>query len=191
MKLILIDGGPASGKNTLGKLLVKKLSGLGEKYVLLDLDAYVENYNPKWIWETDKQKEKDQKNARIDFGNDIGKYLKKNYNVIAIGERFLTIENIRSFISKISAKCTIYLYHLDVPFELRKMRLHLRGPHSLIDLEQDQKDRDAVIKWPGYVYKNINSSGEDVENLLRLIQKGSGLIKFDEAHLKYEFGKTR
>lgn len=177
MKLILIDGGPASGKNTLGKLLVKKLLGAGEKSVLLDLDTYVENYNPKWIWETDEQKEKDQKDARIDFSDDLDRYLKKNYTVIAIGERFLTIGDVKNLISKISTKCTVYLYHLDVPLKLRKTRLHLRGPHSLIDLEQDQKDRDAVLEWPGYVYKNISSPEEDAENLLRLIQIGSGLIK--------------
>ncbi len=179
MKLVLIDGGPASGKNTLGKLLVKKLSGLGEKVILLDLDTYVENYNPRWIWETEKQKEEDQKNARIDFGDDIDRYLKKNYNIIAIGERFLATGDVRNFISKISTKCTVYLYHLDAPLGLRKTRLHLRGPHSLIDLEQDQRDRDAVEKWPGYVYKNISSPEEDAENLLRLIQGGSGLIKLD------------
>jgi shikimate kinase len=179
MKLILIDGGPASGKNTLGELLVKKLLGLGEKAILLDLDNYVEQYNPKWIWETDEQKEKDQKNARINFSKDITKYLKENYDVIAIGERFLTMEDARSFISKISTKCVVYLYHLSAPFELRKKRLHSRGPHSLIDLEKDQKDRDVVKEWPGYVYENINSPEEDAENLMRLIQNGQGSINLD------------
>jgi len=37
MKLILLDGGPACGKNTLGALLVEEFSKKGEKAVLLDL----------------------------------------------------------------------------------------------------------------------------------------------------------
>ena len=64
MELILIDGGPASGKNTLGELILYKFQELGEKTVLLDLDTYVEKLNPRWIWESDQQKESDQLNAR-------------------------------------------------------------------------------------------------------------------------------
>ena len=41
-----------------------------------------------------KTKEKDQKNARINFAKDIDKHLRDNFVVIAIGERFLTKENI-------------------------------------------------------------------------------------------------
>jgi uridine kinase len=64
MKLILIDGGPASGKNTLGDLVVKEFNNFKENAVLLDLDTYIEKFNPKWIWTDEKQKEKDQQNAR-------------------------------------------------------------------------------------------------------------------------------
>lgn len=42
MRLILIDGGPASGKNTLRSLLVIKLKTQKENTVLFDLDTYVE-----------------------------------------------------------------------------------------------------------------------------------------------------
>jgi shikimate kinase len=176
MKLILIDGGPAAGKNTLGKLLVEKFLDLGEKATLLDLDTYVERYNPKWIWENEGQKQLDQKNARIDFGKDISEHLKENDVVVVIGERFLTIEDVHNFISKISVARSVYLYHLSVPFELRKKRLHDRGPHSLIDLAKDQKERDNVKEWPGYVYQNINSPEMDAENLIKLIQDDQGLI---------------
>ena len=74
MKLILIDGGPASGKNTLGKLLVDQFNKNGEKAILLDLDSYVEEFNPKWIWESKEQEEKDHLNARVNFVKDINKY---------------------------------------------------------------------------------------------------------------------
>ena len=58
MKLILIDGGPASGKNTLGSLLVQKFQKQSNKAILLDLDTFVEELNQTWIWD-DKQKEKE------------------------------------------------------------------------------------------------------------------------------------
>jgi hypothetical protein len=173
MKLILIDGGPASGKNTLGELLISKL---GEKSILLDLDTYVEQYNPKWIWDTEETKEKDQMNARVDIVSDVNKYLKEDYNIIVIGERFLSISDVNKFMTDIQTVCTVYLYHLSVPFELRERRLHLRGPHSLIDLKKDQHDRDVIKVWPGYVYENINSPEIDATNLHQLIKNDEGLV---------------
>jgi hypothetical protein len=177
MKLILIDGGPASGKNTLGELLVKKLSGLRRKAVLVDLDTYVERYNPKWVWINDEQKEHDQLNARVDFSRDMSRYLNEGIDVVAIGERLLTSEDMKNLTSKVTADCMVYLYHLNVPFTLREKRLHARGPHSLIDLENDQRDRDVIKEWPGYVYANTHSPEDDAENMFSLIQQDKGLIE--------------
>jgi len=61
MKLILFDGGPASGKNSLGFILVQKFQKVGSKAILLDLDVYVEKYNPFWVWESKKKQEEDKK----------------------------------------------------------------------------------------------------------------------------------
>lgn len=179
MKLILTDGGPASGKNTLGTLLIDKFRKHGEKAILLDLDNYVEDFNPKWIWENKQQEEKDQSNARVNFIKEINKYLKDNFIVIAIGERFLTKEYVTQFINQLEITCSVYLFHLSVSLALRKQRLHQRGPHTLIDLEKDQKERDAIKNWPGYVYDNINSPQEDADNLYKLIQENKGLIQLN------------
>ena len=176
MKLILIDGGPASGKNTLGNLLIRKFQEQDIKTILLDLDTYVEKINPSWIWDNDQQKEKDQLNARLNFAKDIDKYLEEEFVVIAIGERFLTKDDITRFVSRLRTTFPIYLYHLNVSFALRKQRLHRRGPHILIDLEKDQNDRDAIKDWPGFVYENINSELTDARNLFELIRDGKGLI---------------
>ena len=176
MKLILIDGGQASGKNTLGELLIEKFQIKGEKVILLDLDQYVEAFNPRWIWENKEQEDKDQLNARIKFAKDIDKYLKNNFNIIAIGERFLTKDDVEKLTNRLEITSSAYLYHLSVPFNLRKGRLHQRGPHTLIDLEKDQKERDLISDWPGYVYENINSPEEDSENLYQLIQANKGLL---------------
>lgn len=178
MKLILIDGGPASGKNTLGRLLVEKFQKRGEKALLLDLDQYVEEFNPKWIWENKKQEESDQLNARINFAKDIDKHLKNNFSVIAIGERFLTRDSVVKLTSRLGTASSVHLYHLSIPFNLRKERLHQRGPHTLIDLVKDQKERDLINDWPGYVYENINSPDKDAENLYKLIQDNKGLLNF-------------
>jgi len=175
MKLILIDGGPASGKNTLGELLVSKLQELGAKAILLDLDTFVERYKPDWVWENKEQEENDQIKARVNFHNEINKYLQEGWDVIAIGERLLTKSSVNNLVSKITTNCSVYLFHLTVQFIIREHRLHSRGPHSLIDLEKDQKDRDAVKEWPGYIYENINSPEEDTNNLFLLIQQGKGL----------------
>lgn len=178
MKLILIDGGPASGKNTLGELLVDKLSELGEKAVLLDLDNYVEKYNSKWIWNNEQEKENDQLQARADIAKDVDKYLSKNITTFVIGERFLSRNDVNRFLERLKTAPPIYLYHLNTPFTLRQQRLHQRGSHSLIDLEKDQKDRDAVTGWPGYIYENIHSPEVDASRLLSLIQEGKGKLFF-------------
>lgn len=183
MKLILIDGGPASGKNTLGELIVKKLNEKSEKAVLLDLDTYVEQYNPKWVWDDERQKEADQLNARSDMAKDIDRYFRHGQTVIVIGERFLSKEDASRFTEKLGVACPIQLFHLSVPFELRKQRLRQRGPHSLIDLDKDQKDRDAVKDWPGRVYSNTNTPEVDAENLTKMIQDGEGELIYD-SHLK-------
>jgi len=177
MDLILIDGGPASGKNTLGALLVQKLVKPGNRFILLDLDVYVEEFNPSWVWE-DKQTEKtDQQKAREYFAQDIDKYIQQGFNVIAIGERFLTRKDIVNFTKRLKVKFSnFYLYHLNPPLELRKQRLEQRGPCLLIDLEKDQRERDSNAKWYGYVYENIGSPIEDAENIMRLIQNGEGLL---------------
>jgi len=177
MKLILIDGGPASGKNTLGKMLVNDFNEHRDKSILLDLDSYVEELCPKWIWKNNQQKEKDLLSARTNYINDINKYLQENFTIIAIGERFLTKGDVTRYTSKLAVKSQVYLYHLSVPIALRKQRLGERGPHSLIDLEKDQKDRDAVTSWPGCVYQNINSPEIDASNLMKLTQDGIGLVK--------------
>lgn len=176
MKLVLIDGGPAAGKNTLGGLLIDKFHEQREKAVLLDLDNYIEEFNPKWIWEDEAQKEKDQLNARINIAKDVDKYLQEDFTVIVIGERFLTKDDVTNFINKLKITPPILLFHLQVPFILREQRLHQRGPHSLIDLNKDQKDRDEVKKWPGYIYENINSPEVDASNLISLIKEGKGPI---------------
>lgn len=176
MKLILLDGGPAAGKNTLGELLSKKMTGFGENVMLLDLDTYVEELNPKWVWENEKQKEEDLLHARRNFREGISKNLHEGNHVIAIGERFFTMEDVECVQSAIDMAHDTYLYHLSVPFALREQRLHARGPHSLIDLKKDQADRDAVKHWPGHVYENINSPEVDAENLFSLIQQNEGVI---------------
>jgi thymidylate kinase len=179
MKLIIIDGGPASGKNTLGDLLIKKFQKIGKKAILIDMDTFVEEFNPRWIWDNEDQKVKDLANARINYSKEIDKQLKIVDVVIATGERFLTREDIVRFISKIKTSCSLYVFHLSVPFALREKRLHMRGPHSLIDLKKDQRDRDEVKNWPGHVYENVNTPEIDASNLMLLIQKRKGLIKFN------------
>ncbi len=176
MKLILLDGGPASGKNTLGALLVRKLQDHGDKAMLLDLDTYIEQLNPTWIWNDKAKEENDQRNARANFAEAIDNYLRQKYIVIAIGERFLTKENIDNFIDKLKTSTLVYLYHLSIPFSMRMERLRKRGPHSLIDLAKDQKDRDSNLKWYGYIYKNVNSEEIDAQNLFKLIQGNKGLF---------------
>ena len=175
--LILIDGGPASGKNTLGKILVEKFNNQGNKSILLDLDSQVEEICPTWIWNDEKQKEKDLLKARLNLIKDINKYLEGGLTVIAIGERFFRKKDVTKYTSKFKTKRSVYLYHLNVPIALRRERLKGRGTHSLIDLDKDQKERDEVKNWPGYVYQNINSPDVDASNLMNLIKDGLGLIR--------------
>lgn len=178
MKLIILDGGPASGKNTLGSLLVKLMIDQGEKAILLDLDSYVEKYNPKWIWDSKETKEKDQRQARIDFGKSVSKHLNEQQTVIAICERILTRTDLDRFMEMITVSTPVYLFHLSIPLSLRRQRLVDRGPHSLIDLDIDQRDRDEIPYWPGCVYENISTPKIDAANLLKLIQENKGLIVY-------------
>lgn len=176
MKLILLEGGPASGKNTLGTLLVEEFRKIGDNAIFLDRDFYVEELNPRWMWKSKRQKEKDILNASINFAKDINKYLQDNFVVIAIGERLLTKGDYVRFINRLKVTCPVYLYHLSIPLPLRKQRLHKRGSHSLIDLEKDQKERDAVKHWLGYIYENINTPKNDTSKLMKLIKTNKGLV---------------
>ena len=146
------------------------------KVILLDLDRCVEVFNPSWVWKDNQAKEKDLKKARVNFIDKINTHLQQDYIVIAIGERFLTKVDISNFITRLKIDSPIYLFHLTVPFSLRKDRLHKRGPHSLIDLEKDQKERDSNLKWYGYIYKNINTEQIDAQKLFQLIQNNHGLL---------------
>ena len=177
MELILIDGGPASGKNTLGDLLVREYQRNNVNSILLDMDTFVEAINPKWTWENDQRKEKDLYDAKKNYIKDINKYLQQGYIVIAIGCRFLTKQEISTFIDEIAEPYPIQLFHLSVPFALRSRRLNDRGPHSLIDLKKDQQDRDVVKLWFGSVYENINSPEEDSRNIMELINKKRGTLE--------------
>ena len=98
MNLIIIDGGPASGKNTLGALLLEKFRKLGNKAVLLDLDTYVEKLNPKWVWANKKLESKDKLKARETFARDIEQYLRDSFDVIMIGEKFLSKDHLFDFL---------------------------------------------------------------------------------------------
>lgn len=179
MKLILLDGGPASGKNTLGNLLVQEFQKLTHKALLIDLDDYVEKINPSWVWENKQKEEEDQQNARKGFVKDIVEYLKQDFIVIAIGERFITKEDIVNFIDRLKITIPIYLYHLSTPFSVRKQRLIERGRHSLIDLEKDQRERDSNVKWYGYVYENISTPEIDAGKLFKLIQDNKGILEIN------------
>ena len=174
--LILIDGGPASGKNTLGKILVERFNMQGNKSILLDLDIYVEKICPAWIWNDEGQKGKDLLNARMNFIKNINKYLEAGLIVIAIGERFLRKKDVAKYTSNLSVKQSVYLYHLKIPLDLRRERLKQRWQHSLIDIDKDQKERDVIKKWPGCVYQNTNSPDVDALNLMKLVKNGLGLI---------------
>jgi len=176
MKLVLIDGGPASGKNTLGEILVDTFTQLGEKAILLDHDTYVEDLCPDWKWENTQQKELDLFTARQHFTAAIVEQIEKNTVIIAIGVRLFAKQDVEIYTRGISNEAQVYLFHLDVPFTLREERLRNRGPHSLINLAQDQADRDTVRFWPGYVYPNIHSPEEDAQQLFTLIQNSVGLI---------------
>lgn len=190
MKLILIDGGPAAGKNTLGILLVQKFQKQGDKAILLDLDIYVEQLEPTWVWNDKAKEENDQQKARVNFARAIDNYLRQNFVVITIGERFLTKEDIVDFIGRLKTLPPyIYLYHLNVPFPLRTERLNKRGPHSLIDLAKDQKDRDGNPKWFGYIYKNTHSAESDAKNLFKLILANQGLLNRNLFKSPMEFTK--
>ena len=176
MKLVLIDGGPASGKNTLGTLLIQEFQKINNRTILLDLDNYVEKLNPSWIWDDKQKEEKDQSKARENFIRDINKNLQQDFIVIAFGERFLTREDVINFMSKLNITYPVYLFHLNPPFEIRRQRLLQRGPNILIDLEKDQRERELNTKWYGYIYKNISTAEIDALNLFELIQKGQGLL---------------
>jgi thymidylate kinase len=133
MRLILIDGGPASGKNTLGTLLKDKLKSNGEPSELLDLDTFVEEINPSWVWD-DKQREKeDQSKARENIAKVVDSVLKSEGTCIVIGERLLTKEDVLTFLKRLRVICPVFLFHLSVPLKLRNKRLRARGSHSLID----------------------------------------------------------
>jgi shikimate kinase len=176
MKLILLEGGPASGKNALGEKLVEGFRARGEKSVLLDHDTYVEELRPDWIWPAEEQKEKDLLRARDNHIYDINRYLAKKFIVLAIGGVWLTNDDVIKYTSKLEVKTPVYLFHLHAPLKIRKQREAQRGHSLMINLEKDQQARDKILSWPGYIYQNINTVDTDAINLMNLIDDKVGLI---------------
>jgi adenylylsulfate kinase-like enzyme len=176
MKLILLEGGPVSGKNTLGEKLVEGFKMQGKKSILLDHDTYVEQLCPNWIWPNKEQQEKDLSRARVNHLHDINKYLAKKFVVLAIGGVWLTNDDVRKYTSKLEVKTPVYLFHLNTPLKIRKQREEQRGHSLMIDLEKDQKQRDEILSWPGYIYHNTKTIETDAMNLLKLISDRIGLI---------------
>jgi adenylylsulfate kinase-like enzyme len=177
MKLILLEGGPASGKNTLGEKLVEGFKIRGEKSVLLDHDNYVEQLCPDWTWPDEAQKEKDLSRARVSHLRDINEYLAKEFIVLAIGGLWLTNDDVRKYSSKLAVKTPVYLFHLNTPLKIRKQREEQRGHSPMIDLEKDQKKRDGIVSWPGHIYYNTNTIDIDANNLMKLINDRIGQIE--------------
>src|SRR3989344_150940 len=180
MKLIIIDGSPASGKTTLGKLLVEELGARGDKARFLDWDDYVEAVNPTWVWDNKQNEERDKGIAGASLANDTDKYLKQNFIVITVGT-FLIKRDLIRYLSNLKTNIPVYLYHLNVSLSLRRKRNHKIEYNPLLDLEKDQRERDAIKKWYGHVYENINSPKEDAKNLLKLVRNNQGhldLLKF-------------
>jgi adenylylsulfate kinase-like enzyme len=176
MKLILLEGGPASGKNALGEKLAEGFRTQGEKSVLLDHDTYVEELCPNWIWLSQQQKEKDLLKARLNHLNDINKYLVEGFVVLAIGGIWLTNDDVRKYTSNLEVKTPVFLFHLNAPLIIRKQREQQRGHNPVIDLDKEQKERDKISSWPGYIYPNVNTPEIDAINLLKLINDGKGLV---------------
>jgi thymidylate kinase len=178
MKLILLEGGPSSGKNTLGEKLVEKFKIQGKKAVLLDHDTYVEELCRNWIWTSEQQKEKDLLKARANLLNDINRYLLERFVVLAIGGIWLTNDDVRKYTSKLEVKTPVFLFHLNIPLEIRRQREEQRGHYPTIDLDKDQKERDKISSWPGYIYQNINTPEIDATNLAKLINDGKGFVLY-------------
>jgi shikimate kinase len=176
MKLIFLEGGPASGKDVLGKKLVDCFRIQGEKSTLLDHDTYVEELRPTWVWLNEKSKAKDLKKVKIKYMKDINKYLANDFVVLAIGGTWLTDNDVKEYTSKLKMKTPVYLFHLNIPLNIRKQRLKQRGPAPLINLDKDQQQRDMITSWPGHIYQDINTPEIDAMNLMRLINQGIGLI---------------
>ncbi len=85
MKLILLEGSPASGKNTLGEIIVESYKAQREKVVLLDHDIYIDGLFPGWLRMSQQQKEREIIKARNKHLNEINKYLVEGFVVLAIG----------------------------------------------------------------------------------------------------------
>lgn len=176
MKLILLEGGPASGKTTLGEKLVERFQAQGENSVLLDHDTYVEELCPDWTWPDEALKENDLARARAGHLKDINRYLAKNFVVVATGGLWLTAQDVSEYTSRLEVKTPVYLFHLDAPLDVRKQRLVRRGPAPRVNLDKDQEVRDAITSRPGHVYRNTAAPEREAANLMRLISAGAGLI---------------
>ena len=176
MKLILLEGGPVSGKSTLGEKIVEQFRAQGKKSVLLDHDIYVEDLCPDWTWPDEASKEYDLDRARAVHLRDINRYLAENYIVLATGGVWLTQNDVNEYTSGLEVKVPVYLFHLDIPLRLRKQRFNRRGVTPLINLDNDQWERNGIATWPGHIYHNTDTPETDALNLMKLIDAGTGLV---------------
>lgn len=176
MKLILLEGGPASGKSTLGEMLVTQFRERGEKSVLLDHDTYVEELRPDWTWPDEASKKKDLAIAKEKHIREINRYLAERYTVLATGGVWVTSDDVHEYTVMLAGVVSVHLFHLNVPLNVRKQRFTGRGVAPQVNMDKDQKQRDRITSWPGHVYENTRTPEKDAANLMDLIDAGTGCI---------------
>jgi len=176
MRLIFLEGSPASGKSTLGEKLVEGYKAMGRKAVLLDHDIYIDGLFPGWFQMSQQQKESEIIKARNKHLDDINKHLLEGFVFVAIGGIWLTNDDVTKYTNNLKVKTQVFLFHLDAPLEVQKRREVQRGHNPMIDLDQWQKERDQISSWPGYIYPNVNTPEIDAINLMKLINDERGVV---------------
>lgn len=177
IKIIILNGGVASGKTTVSKLVVKKLKKGNIDAVFIDLDDAVERLNPEFEWNSDKDRLRDWLSARKTCAIKTINNLKAGKEVIMVGP-FLTKEEISGYLRHINLKVNVFLFTLVIPLEVRLKRNNERKfSNPTEDLIMQQKTIDKLLpKVLGQKTTNLTSPKETAEKILEFIGKNKGRI---------------
>jgi thymidylate kinase len=178
-KIIMINGLIASGKNTIGELLVKHFNENGTTAEFYDIDKAVEEINPTNTWGNEEDTLKVWLQARKNYAE---KANNSESEVIVVVGPFFSKAEIKGYIDYIDKEIPLYLFMLDTPVDIRiernKHRSRSNDPKDITDQEASyQKIKDSLY---GGMVKNDGPMEETIKQITEQIDADQGKLNRDD-----------
>ncbi len=179
MQIILINGLIASGKTTLGKLLVDEFTKKRIRASFIDIDDEVLQINSNFLWDNVVNKRKDWLKARRSAA------IKANVNqrqgiITVIAGPFFQRDEISGFVSFLKDDPVTFLFNLHLSLKVRlhrdKKRLHT---NDIATLKEQEQSFELLEERYGFDINNQNSTEEALKQIQCALAEDRGKLQLD------------